>query len=265
MASDYDVSVFLDPNNDLSSAELERIHNEMKQLGQLCFPQLPRYQVFVPDIHSAFFNKHVALLRHHNRLVGFISAMALPHVEGIEQPVVHTGLVVIHPEYRRSNAILQHLYGNLFVTLLMRYPRGLWLTCLAEVVSSLVNIAIYAKDVYPSPHVQKPGPAHLRIASAVDASYRAQMLISPEAVFDRNAFVFRGSNDHDEGRVFMKDVDDRQFWHRDDKASEYFRKLLSKNGGDEVLQVGFLDAEHLRRTANAGRHNQRMKHITSKL
>lgn len=40
------------------------------------------------------------------------------------------------------------------------------------------------------------------------------MLISPNAVFDEEKFVFRGSN-AGEGKVFQKDVDDEQYWHRD--------------------------------------------------
>lgn len=151
------------------------------------------------------------------------------------------------------------------MALLMEQPAGVWLTCLAEVVSSLVNIAIYAKDVFPSPYVQTPSKAHLRIAEMVDGKYRESMLISPDAVFDRERFVFRGSNAHDGGRMFMKDVDDRQYWHRDEKLSKYYRTFLRQGGGDEVLQVGFLDAVHLRKAAYAGNHGQRMGHLTSKL
>lgn len=263
MGSDYDVSVSLDPLEDLAEEDLRDLQKEMQQLGTLCLTRLPNYQVFIPNIRDAFDNKHIVLVRQNGTLVAFVSALAL-QIPEIERPVVHTGLVVIHPHHRRSNALLQHLYGNLFVALLMRHPDGLWLTSLAEVVSSLVNISIYAKSVYPSPGTT-PSRSHSVVARGIDRHYRGTMLISPDAVFDDMKFVFRGSNDHDAGRMFMKDVDDKQFWHRDEEASQYYRRLFRKDKGDEVLQVGFLDAAHLQKAANASRHAQRFGGLLSKL
>ena len=91
------------------------------------------------------------------------------------------------------------------------------------------------------------------------------MLIAPNAVFDREAFVFRGSNDHDGGRMFMKDVDDWQYWHRDEVASQSFRGLFRRGKGDEVLQIGFLDAKHLKKAAYAGRHKDQFGSLVAKL
>jgi hypothetical protein len=264
MASRFEVSLFLNPLEDLTQTNLEGLHSEIQQLGALCFTQTPHYQVFLPTVKAAFANKHLVLLRHEQNLVAFVSAIPL-RIEGILQPVIHTGLVVIHPQYRRSNAILQHLYGNLFVAILMEHPAGFWVTSLAEVVSSLVNVAIYAKDVFPSPYMQFPSQTHLRIAEMVNARYRGSMLVSPDAAFDRARFVFRGSNAHSRGRMFMKDVDNRQYWHRDEKLSQYYRSFLRQGAGDEVLQVGFLDINHLRKAADAGKHGQRMEYLTSKL
>jgi len=73
------------------------------------------------------------------------------------------------------------------------------------------------------------------------------MAISPAAEFDEEAFVFRGSNDWEGGRAFMKDVDDERYWHRDRVLNEYYRWLFRKNRGDEVLQVAWLDPEHIRK------------------
>jgi len=73
------------------------------------------------------------------------------------------------------------------------------------------------------------------------------MAISPTASFDEEAFVFRGSNDWDGGRAFMEDVDDERYWHRDRVLNGWYRKLFRKNRGDEVLQVAWLDPEHIGR------------------
>ena len=58
------------------------------------------------------------------------------------------------------------------------FARGLWVTTLAEVTSSLGAIAHYARDVYPSPAIDRPSAAHLRIAETVSAKYRGVMLIA---------------------------------------------------------------------------------------
>ena len=58
--------------------------------------------------------------------------------------------------------------------------------------------------------------------------------------------MFRGSMDWESGRAFMKDVDDERYWHRDRVLNEWYRRLFRKNRGDEVLQVAWLDPEHIR-------------------
>ncbi|KAJ7182763.1 hypothetical protein C8R43DRAFT_1054741 [Mycena crocata] len=185
--------------------------------------------------------------------VAFTSAIYLD-VPGLDHPVFHTGLTVAAPSLQRTGILVQ-LFAQLFLNVLPLHPDGLWVTTLAAVLSSLVQSEKFLYNTYPSPparnqnnSVQRtpaasPGPQHRAIAHAVDKQYRATLLISPDAHFDGEMFVFRDSMDWSAAAPFRKDLDDQRFWHRDSEANHFFRGLMRPGKGDEVLLVGFIDLE----------------------
>ena len=85
------------------------------------------------------------------------------------------------------------------------------------------------------------------------------MLISPAAVFDEEKFVFKGSNGKpgDMGAVFVKDVNDPQYWHRDMVANDCYQALL-KDEGDEVFQVAYIDAKKIAAALKALGHRAKL-------
>jgi len=183
------------------------------------------------------------------RAVGFTSAIYLT-VPDVDRAVLHTGLTVAVPSVQRTG-ILAHLFSQLFLHVLPLHPEGIWITTLAAVLSSLVQSEKVLYNTYPCPRAptrQSQNHSlreHLAIARAIDAQYRAQLLISPDAEWDAESFVFRGSVDWDKAEVFKKDVDDARFWHRDGGANAFFRGLMRPGKGDEVLLVGFINEERL--------------------
>ncbi|KAJ6598418.1 hypothetical protein DFH09DRAFT_1131730 [Mycena vulgaris] len=183
------------------------------------------------------------------RAVAFTSAVYLD-VPNIEHAVMHTGLTVAVPSLQRTGILMQ-LFVQLFQNVMPLHPRGMWVTTLAAVLSSLVQSEKVLYNTHPCPpyrlQTQLPEPLqqHLDIARTIDVKYRHKLLISPEAVFDEAMFVFRGSLDWDQAACFKKDVDDVRFWHRDGGSNEYFRGLMRPGKGDEVLLVGFIDADRI--------------------
>ncbi|KAI0130574.1 hypothetical protein BJ170DRAFT_706823 [Xylariales sp. AK1849] len=258
MSSIYETELLHRPGRKLSVSAQKVLQASLLKLGSQCLNPLPDYQVFSTNLSEAFDDKILVLARYGDRVIAFVSAVII-RIPQLQCPVIHSGLTVIHPEHRRSAGVIQLLFGNLFLHVLCEYPGGVWITTLAEVISSLVHMSKYAINVFPSPHkeqhcpVAEPGSIHITIAREISKSYRAKMLISPEAKFDEQSFVFRGSNDHPGGRAFMKDVDDPTHWHRDQETSKFYRKLFRKDRGDEVLQVGFLDPKHVREVATGER------------
>ncbi|KAJ7100684.1 hypothetical protein B0H15DRAFT_458631 [Mycena belliarum] len=185
---------------------------------------------------------------HHPRAVAFISALYLD-VPGLAHAVLHTGLTVAAPSVQRSGIVIT-LCTQLFQHVMPRHPRGIWVTTLAAVLSSLVTTEQFLYNTYPcSPSRDRASPAplqeHLAIARTIDARYRAQLLIAPAATFDEAAFVFRGSLAWAPAACFRKDGDDPRFWHRKRGENEYFRALMRPGMGDEALLVGFIDVERI--------------------
>ncbi|KAK1975245.1 cytochrome P450 [Colletotrichum cereale] len=150
--------------------------------------------VFDKTSPTALNDKVIAIARYEREPVAFISTICLP-IAGLDKPLLHTGLTVIHPAHRKSGITL---------------------------------------DMFADPS-GRPSEHHLAIARDISANHRDKMLISPSVVFDEAAFVFRGSNDSLHEQAFRKDVDDQWYWHRDHEASVFIRKLFRQDKGDEVL------------------------------
>lgn len=243
----YSFQVLDRPALVLSTAARSGLVHELRALAATCLQPLPDYQCLstAPD---ALDDKLIVIMRDKptKRIIAFVSAVYLKvrllSTSTEESTVLHTGLTCVAPALRRQGLVMP-LFLHLFAYLRARptFAKGLWLTSLAEVPSTLGNIGEYITDVFPSPGRTAPSDVHLRIARVVDTRYRATMLVAPTARFDEETFVFRGSNPP--GSCFRKDTDDPRYHHRDASINEFYRKLLGRNEGNEVLQVGFLDWE----------------------
>ncbi|KAJ2976012.1 hypothetical protein NQ176_g5192 [Zarea fungicola] len=270
MSSEYEYSVVEYASSSLCTQELRALHQELKDLGGVCFDPLPRYQVFTDDMTNAFQDKIIVVARHGEKVVAFVSAVVIP-IANLPDPVIHSGLTVIHPDHRRAYGVIQLLHYNLWMHLFSAYPHGFWMTCLAEVISSLVHMSKYAINVYPSPQwlsdhpSGEPGETQLLIAKEISAKHRGKMLISCDAEFEEQNFIFKGSNNHAAAHVFMKDTDDARHWHRDTAASAFYRRLFRRNEGDEVLQVGFMDPNYLADQAQKSAYKAAIARRASKL
>jgi hypothetical protein len=231
--------------------EKAKFVEELRALASLSLSPLPNYQCFSSSPDSL--NDKIIITAHQKSerndgsdrtavkgdLVAFTSAVML-QIHGLEyarEEVFHTGLTVVDPSIRRQGLLVQLFMRLLLHICAEKEPTDrVWVTSLAEIPNSLVHVATFMAEVFPSPQVLRPSGMHLLIARAIAKEHRNKMLISPTAVFDEENFVFQGSNDTEEGRVFLKDADDPQYWHRNKAANDYYRSLL-RNKGDEVLQV----------------------------
>ncbi|KAF3016407.1 hypothetical protein E8E14_002100 [Neopestalotiopsis sp. 37M] len=257
MDTNYEIKVFDRPGRQWTDETISQLQDELRQLGSLCLNPLPEYQMFDKSSRRALDDKLIATARENGKIIAAVSAVWL-YIPGLQQLILHTGLTLVHPQYRKSGVNIQ-LFATQWLYVLRLYPKGIWLSTLAEVVSSLVHITKFTMNAYPSPQwshdnpTGDPSSTHLQIARAISAMHREKMLISPNAVFDEHAFVFRGSNASDQGSAFNKDIDDKTYWHRDIQASRFFRSLLRPHAGDEVLQISFLDPVHARRVLQGQR------------
>lgn len=222
----------------------QHLQAEICTLASLYLRPLPLYQVFDTSTTASLQNKILVTVRKDGVLIGFVSALWI-FMGSIKETILHTGITIIRHEYRRSS-VKKILFAELFMNVLSDFPQGIWLTSLAEVITSLVHIDRYVEDVFPSSRMKstgetpQPSMRQRLIAKEISERHRQLMHISPDAVFDDTNFVFRGSNDWDEGRVFVKNAGDLTNRHHDELATKHFMALFRPNAGDEVLQVGYL-------------------------
>lgn len=248
---EYTYKTYDRPGLYLTPDQKAALTESLRALGRESLSPLPDYQVF--SSAPSNLDDKIIITAHTSipsssakRLVAFTSAHTL-EIPGFDNPVVNAGLTVVSADVRAQGFLVQ-LFINLFAVLRRRFSgQKIWLISVAEVPKSLVLFSQFVADVYPSPHYPHAAPTaeHLFIARAVSEAHRDKMLISPQAVWDEENFVMRGSNLSEEGKCFMKDVDDRRYWHRDMKANDFYRKRFRKMMGDEVLQVGWIDDEWL--------------------
>lgn len=235
MRSSYRYEVLARPGLRWSDAERAHRVAQLREVGALCLEPLPEYQVFLGTREELSDKLIVEARWPGGALAGFCSGVLLS-VPSVGE-VLHLGLTCVHPDARGS--ALTHALGSRLVLyyLLRRRPWArVYVTNVATVLSSLGNFALNVPRAYPSPFFRGPVPEpYLRIVEAFDRRYRAKAHVQPEARWDGEAFVFRGSG---RGTAFQKEADDVQYHHRDPDLNRFYQALLHFDDGDEMLQVG---------------------------
>lgn len=242
---DLDFELHDREGGDWTDDQKSQLSQELRTFASTCLFPLPDYNCLSSNFSTAFDDKIIAIARSSTtrEIMGFTSAVFLKGFNDKSVPfVLHTGLTCVSENLRRQNLTI-FLFYHIFYHLCYSYPEGFWLSNLAGITSSLGSISRYGTSVYPSPSLPTPSPMHRLIAKTIDLCHRDKMLVSSSAVFDSERFVFLGSNQP--GSCFYKDRDDVRYADRQSTINEFYRKLLRKNGGDEVLQVAFVNSEQL--------------------
>lgn len=232
----YRLQFLFRPGLWMGNSQLAELNRQLREVALTCFEEVPPYQCLL-GTRDEFADKAISLAwAPDGHLAGFCS-MLLLHVDEVGE-VVHLGLTCVRPDDRSAGLTHQLTRKALTSYLVRRKPVGkLWVTNCAAVLSSLGNVALHFEEIFPSPDgPHEPTETHKAIARTVDAYYRDKIYIRHDALFDDQAFVFRGSV---EQTVFQKDADDARYHHRAEHLNDFYRRLMDFERGDEVLQVGF--------------------------
>lgn len=262
MQKRYTTALYYRPGESMSEAEMIPLVNELRNVASTCFARIPEYQC-LEGTEEALADKVIAVARRADgRMDGFCSAMIVPVPEVGE--VLHLGLTCVRPDARGGR--LTHILTSRLVVEIMLKHRPLqtqWVSNVACVLSSLGNVALNFDAVYPSPfEPSHPRKEHLQVARTIDRYYRSRMFIRDDAVFDDEAFVFRGSV---RGTVFQKEADDVRYGHRDPIVNDFYRQRMDFERGDEVLQVGCVTAWSLVKYAFGRRRTPKRSERTAAL
>jgi hypothetical protein len=225
------------PGLTMSDAAIRHLVSEMRGVAASCFDEIPLYQAMTGTREELSDTVIAAAWRSDGTMAGFCSTVIL-HVDGVGD-VQHLGLTCVRPD-DRSHGLTHILTHKAVAGYLMRHKPivgKLWVSNCAAVLSSLVNVSIHFEQVYPSPFRKaRITDNHRKIAEAIDRHYRHKIYINRDAIFDADAFVFRGSV---KGTVFQKSEGETSYYHRNRELNEYYKNRMVFNNGDEVLQVGY--------------------------
>ena len=217
-----------------SPARIKALQAELREVGERCFDTLPEYQCFSRR-PNALDDKVLVIARAADgSIAGFASSLRL-EVSGLRH-VLHLGLTCVDLDHR-GQRLTHRLMSRLVVGYIARRPWAtVWVSNVACVLSSIGNVARNFDDVYPSPKGPiTPTASHQRIAAAIEQTYREDIYILPEATFDAESFVFRGSV---AATPFQKAEGDTQYHHRDPDLNAFYAQRMVFEAGDEQLQVG---------------------------
>ncbi|KZV90506.1 hypothetical protein EXIGLDRAFT_677018 [Exidia glandulosa HHB12029] len=227
-----------------------KLRRELRAFAALSLNPVPDYDVLSVSNDAAFDSRILTLaytIEEQPRLAGFNSSGWFD-IPGCPTRVLDGGTTIVAPWMRHSGLVVE-LVGRACLHALSTYPQGVWMVGVSEAPSMLGHFARSIRDVFPSPNgPARPTSMHHRIARWISENARETMCIASKARFEKDTFVFRGSTAAATGgEAFMKDVYDPQYQHRDPTVNSFYRKILRRNMGDEVLVVGFLDAKHYAR------------------
>ncbi|MBN2080102.1 MAG: hypothetical protein JW838_14130 [Spirochaetes bacterium] len=233
----YRFRLLVRPGQHMRDGALAALVARLRDTASRCFHTVPEYQALT-GLREELADTVIAVaLRPDGTMAGFCSTVILD-VEGVGV-VQHLGLTCVRPE-DRSNGLTHELTRRAVAGFLLRHrpvAGKLWISNCAAVLSSLVNVSMHFEEVYPSPAPgAAPSAMHRAIAEAIDRRYRRRIFINDNAIFDPEGFVFRGSV---KDTVFQKSGEDTSMHHRRGELNEFYRRRMSFENGDEVLQVGY--------------------------
>lgn len=240
-ANQYRIEFLYRPGRYLDDARLGRLVGHLRAVADDALDDAPRYQclsgeraILAQNVIAVAWTRGAAATDDW-RCAGFCSALLLDMDEVGE--VLHLGLTCV-TQADRGARLTHKLTSTVLIRTLLRRPLDrVWVSNVACVLSSLGNVALHFDDVHPSPFFSRPPSwRHRRIAGQIASRHRAEICISPDAVFDAEHFVMRGSNATDS--VFLKGESDVRYHHREAVLNQFYQGLLRFEDGDEVIQVG---------------------------
>jgi hypothetical protein len=173
------------------------------------------------------------------------NALALMRVDlgHRSEDVLHLGLVMVDPDLR-SKGLSWVLYGLTCVLMLFRQGmRPLWVSNVTQVPAVVGLVSEGFARVFPVP---SPGPTnrrslmHLLLARGIMGRHRHVFDVGAEAEFDEARFViqnaYTGGSDH------LKKTFEAAPKHRDGAVNAFCAEQLDYGRGDDVLQLGQIDA-----------------------
>lgn len=229
--------------------ELQALSSALRTVAGKTLPvETLDYGVFSGD-HERLRQSTITLIteKSSGRPIAF-NALATMQVTLHRHPleVTHLGLVMVDPDVR-SRGLSWLLYG--FTCIVMFVRNGMtpiWISNVTQVPAVVGIVSEAFGDVYPRPAAEaRRSFDHLEIARDIMQRHRHVFGVGADAGFDEERFVI--TNAYTGGSQGLKKSLDQAAAHRNPIYSEFCRRELDYERGDDILQLGRLDLESCRR------------------
>ena len=238
----YGIEVYFYPSRLLSPAELDRLQARVKTIGANTVGDLPAYGIFSEDLSK--YDDRIVTLITDKATQRAIACSAMVHFRvkpnGRTRDVFHLGLVMIDRAFQRKHLQFQlYAYTSMIIWAANLF-RPVWVSSVSAVPAIIGSVATNYHHVYP--HFASPRDVtdvHVEIARAL-FDRREEFGTGTDAEFDPVSFVIKNSF-NDDSQPLKNSFDGVAKFH-DDRCNEYCWRRLDYERGDEILQVGRLQA-----------------------
>jgi GNAT superfamily N-acetyltransferase len=227
------------PGRWMTEPQLTALREDILAVARSCSAEIPRYGVFLPQ-RRPFENRIITFVYGKNGAepAGFTAMVALTApVDGKRLPVLHLGLVMVSPSYRRQKLMIRLYHRTLIEFLARRAFRPFWITSLSQEPAIVGAVSDSFRDVYP--HYEgktRLTASHQAVARSLMREHGHEFGEEPGAELDERSFVVRGScagASQALRTTFMLSAK-----YRVASCNVYCARALDYARGDEVLQVG---------------------------
>jgi hypothetical protein len=242
LTATLEATIYDRPGLWMDDERLAALQSEIAAVARAALPGPLNYGVFLRD-RRPFENRLIVMgrVRDGGGAAGF---NALPWLDvrlgDRTLPVMHFGLLVIHPRHQRKG-LQGLLYGlGAFNAYHRTRQRPFYISNVTEVPAVFGAICDQTVAPYPSYTSSDPPPALYReIARAILDQHRHEFGVGPEATFDAERFVIQGS--YTGGSEGLKRRFDDLPGYRVDACNQFCRAQLDYQRGDDFLQIARMD------------------------
>lgn len=231
------------PGRWMSDSELDCLRNTIKKITLSRVGALPEYGIYLPG-RSPYKDRIITVVYagDESRPIAFSAMIHCPiRIEKRVHHVLHLGLVIISRSSPGRNLLFLIYFFPIAHYWATRSFSGFWVSSVSKEPSIIGAVADYFGNVYPH-YLRKTRPTRTKkeIARRFVSEYGHEFGIGPGGVLNEKTFIIqascRGTSE------VLRSSFEKSAKYAIHRCNEFCRESLNYERGDELLQIGNLNA-----------------------
>ena len=241
--NEFYVKTYDKPGTWMADESLSKLQSEIRKLGNACLPSIPEYGVYSKN-REAYNNRLISCIykRSTNELIAFSAAFYWSYKSDIKnkkQEVIHLGLVLVHPDYRKRKLMYWLYHQPLTSYFLKGLCRTVYITSTTMDPVIVGSVSDGFNSVFPDykiGYMTKPSTHYSEIAASFFKTQGKEIGMYEKASFDPDHFIIKGSSLGVCKSLMVRFEDAPKY--RKEPCNQFCKKYLDYGNGDEIIQVG---------------------------